>query len=76
MEKALIATLLALLTALAGIGYKISALEQVDLSKEMDKYQAWVQWQQQYGKVYSNEEMPLKYATFSANYDFVQNFNS
>ncbi len=34
-----------------------------------------MQWQNAHGKSYQSEEMPLKFAAFSKNYEFVKNFD-
>jgi hypothetical protein len=76
MDKAAVVGFLSLLAALAGIGYHVMDIKHFDVSAEYTKYQAWEEWKAKYGKSYEFQELPLKYAVFSTNYDFIQKHNS
>lgn len=76
MDKALVAGLLALITALSGVFYHLQTEYSDPMTKMTNMYQAWEQWKTQYGKDYSMEELPLKFSTFCQNYDFIEKFNA
>ena len=76
MNKAVIATFLTLMTALSGVTYLAMNSDSKNLRTATDDIKAsWHKWVITYGKSYSEAELPLKFATFSSNYKWVEKFN-